>query len=491
MKKFNNIFKKSTAILLSAVMLLSSICVVYAQNDEFTGKEKAAVVQSIVEFLSVQTRYDDVSQASLYKEGLLTLLENHPELYEDVMKSILESIDEHSEYYNVEESAIVQEQVSGVIVGIGVTFQMCADGVDVRSVIPDTPAAKAGLQVGDIIVSADEHQLAGVNSDIASGYIRGEKGSSLRIGIKRRGENEIIYKDLIREEIVGTSITSKIYKDGAEKLMYIKVHGFVSNTAQCFKDALDKAAANNISNLIIDVRDNGGGLFSQAVEMADMLVPKGSKITTEDHKIAFFNIDYIAVYDDTHKFNSVVLVNENSASASEVLAAALRENDCAVLIGERTYGKGTIQNMVNLNAGDSMKFTIGYYLTPKGNNINGIGITPDAVVKNTESPVNMSEYDEFTYTNKYQLGNCGAEVTTAKELLKLWGVFSGEINEVFDEDLRYAVSTFQSSIGLYSYGVLDYTTQHELYTRLSKSKIINDDQLNAAFSHFGMTRVEE
>ena len=490
MRNFSNKFMKTTAVILAALMVLSSSSVIFAQEDSFEGKEKAAIVQSVVEYLSVQARYDDVTQSSLYKEGLLNLLEEHPELYEDIMKSVLESIDEHSEYYNIEDTATLQEQVTGIIVGIGITFQMCADGVDVRSVIPDTPAANAGLQVGDIIVSADDHQLSGVNSDIASGYIRGEKGSTLRIGIKRQGVADIIYKDLVRDEIIGTSVTSRIYEDGANKLMYIAVYGFVSNTAQCFKDALDEAAANNITKLVIDVRNNGGGLFNQAIEMADLLVPKGSIITTEDHKISFLNIDYKAVLDDIYDFDTAVLVNENSASASEVLAAALRENDSAVLIGKNTYGKGTIQNMVNLRGGDSIKFTIGYYLTPKGNNINGIGLAPDALVENTVSPVDMSGYTEFKYTNKYQTGDSGVEIKTAKELLKLWGSFSGEINDYFDDDLRYAVSTFQSSVGLYSYGVLDYTTQHELYTRLSKSKVEHDDQLDAAFSHFGMTRTE-
>ena len=489
MWNFNNKLKKTISFFLIVIVLFSSVCA-FAQEDNIDGKEKSATVQAVVEHLSIYARYEDVTQSNLYKEGLLNLLEEHPELYEEIMKSILGSIDEHSEYYNAEENAALQEDITGIIVGIGITFQMCADGVDVRSVIPDTPAAKADLKVGDIIVSADGHQLSGVNSDTAAGYIRGEKDTSLTIGIKRQGTSDIIYKELVREEIVGTSVESQIYEDGSNRLMYIRVYGFISNTAERFKQALDEAEKNNITNLVIDVRDNGGGIFNQAIDMADMLVPKGSLITTEDHKIIFFNYDYRAVLEDTCKFDIVVLVNGNSASASEVLAAALRENDCAVLIGEKTYGKGTIQNVADLSRGDSMKFTIGYYLTPKGNNINGIGLTPDAIVHNTSSPVDMSIYPEFTYINKYQLGDSNSEIKTAKELLALWGFYSGEINDYFDEDLRHSVSTFQSSIGLYSYGVLDYTTQHELYTRSSKSKITNDDQLDAAFSHFGMTRTE-
>ena len=222
--------------------------------------------------------------------------------------------------------------------------------------------------------------------------------------------------------------------------------------------------------------------------MADMLVPKGSLITTEDHKIPMLNVEYRAQMEDTMKFDTVVLVNENSASASEVLAAALSENESATLIGTKTYGKGTIQTVSDMKYGDSIKYTVGYYLTPLGNNINGIGITPDAVVENTTTPFEIEKYEKFTYSKVYNVGDEGSEVKTAKELLEVWGTYSGAVNEIYDEALFDAVKSFQSMTGLYPYGVLDLTTQRELYTRLQKSKVVHDDQLDAAFSYYGMTR---
>lgn len=476
---------KAAATLLSAVLLITASFGAVFAEEEMSGEMSAAFVKEIVEHLSIYARYEDVTQQNLYKEGLLGVLEKHPELYETVMETLLESIDEHSEYYNAEDAEKLKVAITGEIVGIGITFQMGPGGVDVRSVIPDTPAAKAGLEVGDIIISADGTSLDGMNSDSAAAYIRGDEGSTVRLGIKRKG-TDVFFVDVVREKIIGTSVTNQIFEDGDKKLMYIRVHGFVSNTAECFKKVLDEAADKGIENLIIDLRDNGGGIFSQAIEMADYLVPKGSIITTEDHKIKMLNAVYTASFEDTQKFDTAVLINENSASASEVLAAALSENDSAVLIGTKSYGKGTIQTVVDMLRGDSMKYTVGYYLTPKGNNINGVGLEPDTYVENTFTPFEIEKYPKFRFEKAYEAGDSGDEVSMAKELLTAWGVYSGEIDDKYDEAMETAVYSFQSMTGLYPYGVLDLTTQRELYNRLERSEVEHDDQLDAAFAHFDM-----
>lgn len=473
------------ALIMSVTISVSSVV---AAEENAAGKEYADFVELVAQHLSMYVRYDDITQAKLYKEALLEVLRNNPDLYEQVMHAMLNSIDEYSEYYNVLETAVMKENITGTVVGIGITFQMCDEGVDVRSVIPDTPAARGGLKIGDIIVSADDTSLAGMNSETAATYIKGDEGASVKLGIKREGENNIIYTELVREKITGTSVTSKQYTTDDGELMYIKVHGFVSNTAEAFGEKLKAADAAGIKNIIIDLRDNGGGVFEQAIQMADMLVPKGSIITTEDHKIQMLNVVYKAVLEDEYDFDVAVLINGNSASASEVLAAALSENDCAKLIGEKSYGKGTIQSVSDMMYGDSIKYTIGYYLTPLGNNINGVGLTPDAVVENTISPFEIDKYTQFEYTTKYSIGDKSPEIKTAKELLKFWGAYEGEINEDFDKEFENAVVTFQTVAGLYPYGVFDFTTQHELYSRMKKSKVVHDDQLDAAFAYFGMTR---
>ena len=317
MKDFKNVIKRMGILFTALTVLLTipAVCVYGEDTTEQNPEITAELVKEIVEHLSIYSRYDEVSQSSLYREGLLKALKDYPEIYESVMTGILNSIDEHSEYYNPTDTKLIQESITGTIVGIGITFQMGKDGVEVVSVIPDMPAEKAGIKVGDIIVSVDDVSLVGMNSDTAASYIRGEMGSSFKAGVKRKGEDKIIYLDMTREEILGTSVESHIFEDGDNKAMYIRVYGFISNTAECFKKELDNAAEQGIENIIIDVRNNGGGLFEQAIKMADYIVPKGSLITVEDHKITMLNREYYAEEEDTQKYNTIVLINENSASA--------------------------------------------------------------------------------------------------------------------------------------------------------------------------------
>lgn len=489
---FNNrLIKKLMAAAAALMVALTPAGGVFADKSApADGEEAASIVQEIANYLGVYSRYDEVSANSLMRSGLLNLLEKNPELYGQVMQAMLESIDEYSEYYPPEEAQTFRENISGTVIGIGITFDMVEEGVNVVSVIRDTPASNAGLEVGDIIVSVDDVSLAGMGSEKAASYIKGEENTPLRIGVKRKGLDSVMYIDMVREKIIGTSVSSAVYRDSdtGAQAMYIRVYGFVSNTAEAFKAELDKAKEQKISNIIIDLRDNGGGIFEQAIEMADYLIPKGSVITTEDHKVSQFNVEYKAQTDDSYKFSTVVLINENSASASEVFAAALRENDCAYLIGKKSYGKGTIQSVVDLPYGDCMKYTIGYYLTPKGNNIHKVGLAPDSSIENTYTPFEIEKYQKFSFMNVYDLESRGEEVQTAKELLKIWGTYKGEINDVYDREMADAVYKFQMGTGLYPYGVLDLTTQNSLYTRLAKSKVLHDDQLDAALSHFDIKR---
>ncbi|MBQ9858738.1 MAG: PDZ domain-containing protein, partial [Oscillospiraceae bacterium] len=272
---------------------------VFAEREPLTeGELKAMFVQDVAEHLGVYSAYEDIVPYKLYKEALINVIEKHPEMYEAVLTGMLESIDEYSEYYNETDSKLLTEVITGTIVGIGITFQMGPDGIDVVSVIPNTPAAGAGLEVGDVIVSADDVVLEGMNSDTAATYIRGEEGTTLKLGIKKKDSSRVIYIDVVRAQITQTSVTHKQFTDGENEAMYICIHGFINNTAAEFKNVLDIAAAAGINNLIIDVRDNGGGLFDQAIMMADYIVPKGSVITTEDHKADILDVVYKAQLED-------------------------------------------------------------------------------------------------------------------------------------------------------------------------------------------------
>lgn len=492
--------KKILSYILCAAILLIAPFSVWAEEAVqaetpmppglLTAEEAIGITEGVSKHLLMYARDESISYGSLYEGAIERVLEENPELYATALRGMLESIDEYSEYYNAEESAALMENVTGGIVGIGVTIDFSdAEAAKIVSVIPDTPAERAGLEVGDILVRADGHELQGIKSELILNLIRGDAGTPVYIEVERNGE--IIGFNMIREEIIGTSITTEIIEKDGIKVMHIRVHGFVANTAEKFAEALAEADKAGITNIIIDVRDNGGGILDQAVAMADNFVPKGKTITTEDHKIALLNKKYAGTKIDKNKYKIVVLVNGYSASASEVLAAALDENEEAVLVGEKTYGKGTIQTITGLPDGGMIKYTSGYYLTPNGNNINGVGIKPDIYVTNHTEKVDATKFGDFGYTKVYREGDTGEEVKTAKEILSFFGIYVGEINDVYDRDLYYAVHSFQARVGVYPYGVLDYTTQLQIHNYLRMIDVEVDDQLNTALSEFGIDMESE
>ena len=492
MRLFKNTKRKLISLTCAAVLAVGCAVPAFADeaNQGINSDVAVGLTKAVADQLIMYGRYESISKGSLYEAALNKLLEEDPEAYETALKGMLESIDEHSEYYTPEEGKELMENIIGSNSGIGVTIDFMDGNARIASVIPDTPAEKVGLQVGDILINADGTDLRGLNSEMILNYVRGEIGTTVHLTVDRNG-NQIEF-DLVREAIVGrTSVTSQIFNDGDKKLMYIRIHGFISNTAEKFAEALSSADKEGIINLIIDVRSNGGGIFDQAINIADNFVPKGSKITTEDHKITLLNKVYTGTKVDKNKYNVVLLQNEYSASASEVLSAALKENGVSYTIGTLSYGKGTIQSINQLMTGGMVKYTSGFYLTPNGNNINGVGIEPDESVDNTTKSVDMSKYADFKYTTVYKNGDKSDEIKTAKEMLSFLGLYSGEINDEFDNDMYYAVYAFQKQVKVFPYGVMDITTQIQLRNYMATVKVEHDNQLEAAFEHFGMKLPEE
>lgn len=511
-----NYFKKLISSVLAASIIGMSFCgVVIAdetQND--SSQEQTTITQydnndgefisdyvtKIVEYLDVYAK-DGVNQKTLYKAGLQEVLKQHPELYEVVMNALLSSIDENSVFYQSGEFEEFISQLEGAIGGIGITFY--EDGINllVGAVYEGSPAEKAGIKSGYILDSVDGVSLEGASTADAQKLIRGEVGTTVVIGVKAsETDAEVITFSIVREQIViKNSVAYNIFpanyleessnkNDKNEDIMYIKIYAFMDNAGEQFGKAMQEADAKNINNIIIDVRDNGGGYVNQAVLIANYFVPNGNIIVSEDYKIDLFDTTYLSQNERTKKNDIVVLVNENSASASEILTAAIKENDVGVVIGTNTFGKGTIQNSSALKDGEAIKFTVAYYLTPSGANIDHIGIEPDAVVENSYIPFDTTGYSDFTYTSTYQLGDIADDVSKAKKIFAVWGAYTGDANQNnFDEELSSLVAVFQASEGLFPYGVLDLTTQAALYKSLNETQVVIDEQIEAAFNHYGQT----
>lgn len=454
--------------------------------DNSAAQEQFAYMEELADYLSTWTRYAAVNKESLYHGALEAVLTEHPELYEEAMKGMLSSIDENSNYFNPSETEdFFIKAVSGSVTGIGVNVTTMNGRLIVSEPIPDTPAARAGIRAGDALVSADGLEFEGMAMDEALSYVRGAEGTEVEVGIQRSGIDHVIYFRMIREKIVDNPVSFRVYEDGENKAMYIRLYSFNEYASDKVREALDEADKQKITNIIIDVRDNGGGVLEEAIKIAGNFVPADGIITIEDHKTTLLNKTYYSSLKEP-KYDLVMLINGNSASASEVLTAAVSENGVAKVIGEKSFGKGTVQSLIQLNQGDSMKYTTAYYLTPNGNNIHKVGIAPDSVVLNEEVPYDSSDIPAFSMSRVYAEGDSGEDVRTAKEILKLFGLYMGETDDVFDANLTSAVSVFQSISGVFSYGVLDKTTQALLRTQLDNGTVTVDRQLEAALAAFAI-----
>lgn len=495
----NRFTKKLTSLSLAAFMIFASFScnfafaetgeekleAIAAEEKQATNTDEVKLLEGISEILELYSRYESVDKGYLFEEALKKLVADKPELYEEILANMLSSVDEHSVYYTKEEKAKLFEDLSDEIVGIGVTVLIRDGKLIVSQPIPGTPAEKAGIRVGDIIVEANGVDLSGMDLDTAVSYVRGPEGSEVNLKIWRSSVGGYINLTIKRETVVSNPVEFETKtSDSGEEVMWIKLMSFSENCAKYFKEALNEADSKNIKNIIIDVRNNGGGYLTEAVKIADEFLPDGAVITSEDHKISLLNRVYKATGKDTD-YNIVMLVNSMSASASEILTASLSENKKAKVIGENTFGKGTVQSITELSNGGVMKYTTAYYLTPLGNNIDKVGIKPDAVVENSLKPVDMKQFGEFNYTKVFALGDKDPQIETAKKMLDYLGIFVGDINDSYDENLKAAVTAFQSvKPELFAYGDLDKTTQLSLYQTMSEMKEENDDQLGAALAAF-------
>ncbi|MBR5155110.1 MAG: S41 family peptidase [Clostridia bacterium] len=479
-----NIVKKSILWLLIITISFASFTV-FAENSAAETENVALTkeIEKIINNLTILSRYQEVNKESLYKAAFEAVFKDNPELYEDVLKAMLSSIDENSVYYNEEEGKKFLQDLNEEVTGIGVNVFSSGGSIIVSEPIPGSPAEKAGVRAGDIIIGADNIDFRGMDFEAALDNVRGKEGTWVKIKILRSGISEPLSFNIKREKVVLNPVDYEIIEDEGKKIGKIRIYSFTETSADKFGEALNAIKLEGINNIIIDVRDNGGGYLNQAIEIADLFLKKGAVITTEDHKVNILNKEYRAS-GKGGDFKVVILINGMSASASEVLTAALCENGAAKSVGEKTFGKGTVQTMSQLANGGIIKYTSAYYLTPMGNNIHKEGIIPDVKIKNSTEPIDMSKFDMFKLAKTYRIGDSGKEVELAKRMLKEMGLFIGEVNEIYDENLKIAVNTYQKVKGLFPYGVLDITTQMNLYDTLKTLKVEVDDQLQTAIDIF-------
>ena len=341
-----------------------------------TGKNYLAVTKDLKKVVDTYYAIVDNYYGELDRDKLI----------DGAVEGMISSVgDTFTSYSDTDSTSSFDETINGSYEGIGCTVATLEDGtISVIDMFEDSPSYKAGLKVGDIILKVDGESYEGKNSNDISNYIKNSGKSKIVLTVKRDNEEKDISINLSKVEI--PHVSGKVIEQDSKKIGYIKISLFASNSYKQFKNKLDELEKSNIDDLIIDVRDNSGGYLSSVTDICNLFLDKGKVIyQLEDSKGKVKKKDTTK---EKRKYDIVVLINGGSASASEILASAIKESYGGDIVGTNSYGKGTVQQTKKLLDGSMIKYTTQKWLTPDGNSINEVGVTPTKVVELNEKYFN-------------------------------------------------------------------------------------------------------
>ena len=308
---------------------------------------------------------------------------NQSEGMDAAINGLLQSLDPYSAYMSPEIFNEMQTETSGEFGGLGIEVGMEAGVVKVISPIDDTPASKAGIKAGDYIVKIDNIQVQGKSLSEAVDLMRGPVNSGIELTVRRRGEKKAITFKIIREIIEIQSVKTDLLENN---IGYIRLTSFNENSSEQIKKNIKKFEENkNIDSYILDLRNNPGGLLSQAIRISDFFLDNGEIVSTKSRKASENRKWFAKKGDITNGKTLLVLINYGSASASEIVAGALKDHKRAIIIGENSYGKGSVQSIIPLKNSGAIRLTIAKYYLPSGKSISEIGVSPDIEVNEEEN----------------------------------------------------------------------------------------------------------
>ena len=349
-------------IILSIIFFYYLNIPVFSKNDLY---EKIDLFGEVLE--NIEKDYvDEVDQA---------------EMMDSAINGVLQSLDPYSAYMSPETFKEMQTDTSGQFGGLGIEIGMEAGVVKVISPIDDTPAAKAGIKAGDYIVKIGKEQVQGKSLMDAVKLMRGPVGSSIYLTIRRKKVKKSLEFKITRKIIQVQSVSSEIISKN-KNLGYIRLKSFNENSDKQFLKSLKKFEKNTkIKGYVIDLRNNPGGLLTKAINITDFFLNDGEIVSTKGRNVSETRKFFAKRGDETNGKPVIVLINYGSASASEIFAGALKDHKRAIILGENSYGKGSVQSIIPLRNGGGIRLTISKYYLPSGKSISEVGVTPDIVVE--------------------------------------------------------------------------------------------------------------
>ena len=300
---------------------------------------------------------------------------NQSESMDSAINGLLQSLDPYSAYMSPEIFDEMQTETSGEFGGLGIEVGMESGVVKVISPIDDTPASRAGIKAGDYIVKINDTQVQGKSLTEAVELMRGPIGSSIELTIRRIGEKKALNYKIVREVIQIQSVKADLIE---KNIGYIRLTSFNENSGKQIEKEIQKLEKNkNVNSYILDLRNNPGGLLSQAIKITDFFLENGEIVSTKSRKAAENRKWFAKEGDITNGKALIVLINYGSASASEIVAGALKDHKRAILLGENSYGKGSVQSIIPLKNRGAIRLTVAKYYLPSGKSISEVGVSPD------------------------------------------------------------------------------------------------------------------
>ena len=344
---------------LAALLLIFSFFVSKAYSSENNIYKKIDLFGEVLEKINKEY-VDEVNQS---------------ESMDSAINGLLQSLDPYSAYMSPEIFNEMQTETSGEFGGLGIEVGMESGVVKVISPIDDTPASKAGIKAGDYIVKINDTQVQGKSLSEAVDLMRGPVGSGIELTIRRRGEKKALIFNVIREVIQIKSVKSDLLE---KNIGYIRLTSFNENSGKQIEREIKKLEKNDsVKSYILDLRNNPGGLLSQAIKISDFFLENGEIVSTKSRKASENRKWFAKKGDLTNGKNLIVLINYGSASASEIVAGALKDHKRAILLGENSYGKGSVQSIIPLKNRGAIRLTVAKYYLPSGKSISEVGVSPD------------------------------------------------------------------------------------------------------------------